>query len=148
MRDYVVIVCGGRTFGSLNLPPDAPQELIEERLEQRRFEKHTLTDMHAHLGPPARLFHGLAEGADTVASEWAAEMQITQQGVRAQWERFGRKAGIVRNKLMLDLLRARTDVDKVVVGFPGGVGTQHMLEIAALAGVKTYSVKMNEKVQW
>lgn len=61
------------------------------------------------------IIHGAANGADKLAGEWARHAGIKELSFPADWERYGRGAGLVRNKQMLD--EGRPDL---VIAFPGG----------------------------
>ena len=52
------------------------------------------------------------------------------------WEKHGRAAGPIRNKLMLD--EGRPDL---VVAFPGGRGTANMVKQASAASVEVIEVR-------
>lgn len=77
------------------------------------------------------LIHGAARGADSLADQWATIRGIPVQRFPADWARFGRSAGIRRNEAML-----RGGQPDLVVAFPGGRGTAHMVRIAREAGIK------------
>ena len=46
--------------------------------------------------------HGMCRGADRLAAAAAKMLGIHVEGYPADWERFGRAAGPIRNKQMLD----------------------------------------------
>ncbi len=48
----------------------------------------------------------------------------------AEWSKYGRRAGPIRNKQMLDVGKPH-----LVVAFPGGAGTANMVKQAKAAGV-------------
>lgn len=78
-----------------------------------------------HVGPrgPIKLvIHGGAQGADTMAGEWAQSRGIACMAFAANWATEGRAAGPIRNKRMLDEVSPN-----VVVAFPGGRGTANMV---------------------
>ena len=81
------------------------------------------------------IVHGDARGADRMAGEWAKARGIPVTAFPADWQNLGRKAGPVRNRVMLDLSQAQ-----LVVAFPlpGSVGTLDMIAVARKAGVKTW----------
>ena len=81
---------------------------------------------------PAVVIHGDARGADTLASDWAKSRGVQCETYPAQWNRFGRRAGYLRNQQMLD--EGKPDL---VIAFPGGSGTAMMAKIAQDAGVWT-----------
>lgn len=112
----VVLVCGGRDF------TDA------------RLADASLDALHARLGI-SLVVHGNARGADTLAHNWALRHNIAVRPFTAQWARYGRSAGTMRNEQMLR--EARPDY---VVAFPGGVGTAHMVRIARANGTRVIVV--------
>lgn len=65
-----------------------------------------------------------------LARGWAAERTLPYMTFPANWDRFGKAAGPIRNKWMLEY--GQPDL---VVAFPGGKGTAHMVKIATEAGV-------------
>ena len=52
---------------------------------------------------PGLVIHGAARGADVMAGSIAKNLEIPVRTFPADWERWGRKAGIVRNQAMLDV---------------------------------------------
>jgi hypothetical protein len=114
-----VLVCGGRDFAD------------------RAMLRHHL-DLLYRVGWSA-VIHGGATGADTLAGEWAALRGIPVEVYPADWRRYGRMAGPMRNQRML------TDgAPDLVVAFPGGAGTADMVRRATDAGVPVYHTKVIE----
>lgn len=77
------------------------------------------------------LIHGAARGADSLAGAAANTLGVPVAEYPANWARDGLSAGPRRNELML---RQRPDM---VLWFPGGNGTAHMVRIARREGVPT-----------
>jgi len=74
-------------------------------------------------------------GADKIASEWVNNQpEVIEEEHPAQWKKFGRRAGPLRNERMLEVLKTYRvkGCECLVVGFPlaGSVGTLHMMAIA------------------
>lgn len=63
------------------------------------------------------LTHGDARGLDTLAGEVAEELGMTVEIYPAEWNRYGKGAGPIRNRQMLD-----TDPD-IVIGFHDSIKT-------------------------
>lgn len=80
--------------------------------------------MHAKR-PFAVLIHGCATGADIMAGEWAKANGIPVLEYPALWKLHNKRAGPIRNVQMLE--EGNPDL---VVAFPGGRGTAHMVGIA------------------
>jgi hypothetical protein len=89
----------------------------------------TLTAVHAE-SPIGLVIHGAARGADRMAGEWAATAGVPVAEFPADWRRYRRGAGPVRNRQML--VEGRPDL---VLAFPGKSGTENMVRQATAAGV-------------
>lgn len=88
------------------------------------------------------LIHGAARGADALADEWAVQdgdsEGLTVEAYPAAWDKYGKRAGYIRNQQMLD----EGDPDIVVAFRSAGEsrGTDIMIDLAREAGVPTYVV--------
>ena len=111
-----VLVCGGRDY--------ADRARVYVVLDQLLLEAGKL-----------RLIHGDAPGADQLAADWALENRIRTKTYPADWGRYGRAAGPIRNATML--AKERPDL---VVAFPGGRGTADMRRRAGTAGVPVLEI--------
>ena len=81
--------------------------------------------------PVVLLTEGGARGADRLAGEWADAHQVEHVVCKADWDKHGRAAGIIRNGTMLEEARARATADNarlLVIAFPGGRGTQNTVD--------------------
>ncbi len=107
-----VLVCGGRDY--------ADQQAVDAVL--RTVSEHAV------------IVHGAARGADSLAANFADATGRKVEAYPADWDQYGKAAGAIRNKQMLD-----TGID-VVIAFPGGRGTAHMKGIAREAGVPVLEV--------
>lgn len=113
-----VLVCGGRNV------------FDRERIYQVLDAIHDLYTIEV-------LIEGEAKGADSLARAWAEEQTgILIAPFKAQWAKFGKAAGPIRNKQMLD-----DGQPDLVVAFPFGplsssLGTRNMVEQARKAGVR------------
>lgn len=90
--------------------------------------------IHNHMNAGDILIAGAARGADKIAEEIAGEHKgIFVESYPAQWGRFGKRAGYVRN---IEMLNQNPDI---VYAFPLGksVGTWHTINEARKRGIKT-----------
>jgi len=115
-----VLVCGGRDFYDVGAVHRALDDLQDER------------------GPIRVLIHGQSRGADLIAAGWALTAGVAPLAYPADWNRHGRAAGPIRNAAML----ADGNPD-LVVAFPGGRGTAHMVGLARKAGVEVLVIPRN-----
>jgi hypothetical protein len=62
---------------------------------------------------------GDAKGVDSLAREYAVENNIPYKVFKADWNLYGKKAGPIRNELMLEDIKP-----DLVIAFRGGRGTE------------------------
>ena len=74
---------------------------------------------------PDMVIQGGASGADKLAKEWAKLNLKDFVTIEADWQKHGRAAGPIRNRLMLD-----SYPDAFVIAFPGGRGTADCVRTA------------------
>jgi hypothetical protein len=106
-----ILVCGGRNFEDRILLDRVLSELRQAR-------------------PFDMVIHGDSRGADRLAGWWADRNGIQEVRCPAPWGVHGHGAGTMRNRAMLTLQ------PDLVVAFPGGRGTAHMVSIAKAAGIE------------
>lgn len=82
-----------------------------------------------HQTPPPTLVHGGAPGADSEAACVGYLLEWIVEAHPADWQRYGRAAGPIRNQQMVD-----SGAD-LVIAFPGGRGTADMVRRARAAGI-------------
>jgi hypothetical protein len=122
-NERIVLVCGGREF------------------TEAAFVYATLDRLHAQH-QISLVIEGDARGADRLGGEWADSRGIAHVKYPADWEGLGRAAGPIRNERML-----REGRPDLVVAFPGGRGTAHMVKIARDAGVQVIEINPKESIQ-
>ena len=111
-----ILVCGGRDFSNATLMKETLKEYFKE--------------------PSDVLIHGCAKGADQLSESIVYEISPdlstipSIQRYPADWKKYGKVAGAIRNKQMLD--EGKPDC---IIAFSGGAGTANMIEQARIAGV-------------
>lgn len=106
-----LLVCGGRDFSD------------------KRRAYAVLDRLHREHGIDV-VIEGDARGADRIAGYWARRNRIDNLKFPANWDSYGKLAGIMRNRQMLE--EGKPDM---VLAFPGGTGTANMVSIARRAGL-------------
>ena len=112
-----VLVCGGRDYDNW----------LQMEL--------TLDSFDTEERPITLLINGAARGADKMSSNWALRNGTTHREYPADWTKYGKAAGAIRNQQMLD----SEDID-LVVAFPGGRGTADMVRRARKKGIEVVVV--------
>lgn len=105
-----ILVCGSRHFNDY--------EAVARELQR--------------IGDIGLIIHGAAQGADTCGERYAMANSIPMQSFPADWERYGKSAGPIRNRQML-----KEGAPDLVVAFrgPNSRGTQDMINAATKAGI-------------
>lgn len=105
-----VLVCGSRSLSD-------PDIGIEERLRE--------------LPPGTEISHGYARGVDLAAHYIAKRLGFPIFWRKPEWQRYGKRAGIVRNNLLLD-----REPDLVIAWWDGeSKGCAHTIEEAKRRGI-------------
>lgn len=114
------LVCGGREFQDFDLIFYTLDKL--HATDEFRMLVEGASDWNGEDAPA---------GADFGAYVWAMSRKVPCLRVPADWKVHGKKAGPLRNQKMLTMVKP----DRVI-GFPGGIGTDGMLELAHTMGIK------------
>lgn len=87
------------------------------------------------------IIEGGAKGADTIAKDWAKDRGTSFENFPADWSTYGKAAGPIRNKQMLD--EGQPDVVWAFTNKPlhESKGTRNMVEQARKAGIPVYVVE-------
>lgn len=83
---------------------------------------------------PVTVVCGGARGADRLAAREARVLGCEVEEYPADWDRFGKAAGFIRNQEMVD-----SGAD-LVIALPGGNGTAHCVQCAKRAGIEVVRV--------
>jgi hypothetical protein len=123
-----VLVCGGRGYGEM---PQTQMSQIELEIEAQRVHGQ-LTTMIGVLDQAGitHLITGAAPGADRQSQFWAQANDIPFTRFPANWSKWGKAAGPIRNQQMIDMGHP-----ELVIAFPGGKGTQDMIRRAHAANI-------------
>ena len=109
---FKVIVAGGRDFGNF--------ELLYRKLDTYLANKL----------PEVTIVSGMARGADTLGVRYAQDRQLTVAKFPAEWKRYGKSAGYIRNQEMAK------EADALIAFWDGkSRGTKHMIDIATDKGL-------------
>ena len=119
-----ILVCGGRDWSR----------------DRYQFLHHVL---NKKIPKGSLLIVGEAIGVDTQAAIWANRGGIDVSLFIANWAEFGKRAGPLRNKDMLD--KGKPDM---VIAFPGGKGTKNMIMQATRACVPVLRVTEEDYLEY
>jgi YspA, cpYpsA-related SLOG family len=81
----------------------------------------------------SRVVSGLAGGVDMLAVRYALEQGLPCDPFPAEWKKWGRRAGYLRNQQMAQY------ADALIAVWDGkSPGTRHMIEVAKARGLPVY----------
>lgn len=120
-----ILVCGGRDYSDY---ATVKREILKTIYYLNKKNLPLLTT----------IIHGNASGADVLAQAAAEWFGMETEVYSADWTKYGKSAGYIRNKQML--VEGKPDI---VIAFPGGKGTANMVKIAKEAGVEVIEIKAN-----
>lgn len=130
-----ILVCGGRDFDDWEAFRDHMALIAEEKFQRtEEIDGNYLYDV--------TIISGGAKGADTLAADWATIEWTRYEEFPANWDKYGKKAGPIRNQQMLD--EGKPDL---VIAFPGGVGTADMVRRAKKAGIELVEIKNEKRIK-
>ena len=86
------------------------------------------------------IISGGAQGVDTLAVRYARQNKIPYKVMKAEWKKFGKKAGYVRNAGMA------SEADALIAVWNGkSKGTKHMIDIATKRKLQVFVYNMGIK---
>lgn len=87
-NNFNVIICGSREFTDYNLLKEKCDLFLSNRIEK---------------GENIVIISGGARGADSLAERYAKEKGFELKVVPAQWDKYGKRAGYLRNNRMAEI---------------------------------------------
>lgn len=118
------LVCGGRDYSDYEYLTNKLNKFVESILKIKGLETDFI------------LIHGGCTGADIMSGFWAeTHKEIRVLVFNADWKTFGKKAGFVRNKQMIE-----EGDPEFVIAFGGGKGTQNMIDMARNSQIKVLAI--------
>ena len=110
MEDFRIIIAGSREFNNYRLLVNKVSYLIKEK-----SKTHNII-----------IISGTARGADKLGEYWAETTGYQVERYPADWNKYGKRAGYIRNKQMAEVADALIAFNKS----PNGTnGTNNMIQI-------------------
>lgn len=106
---YKIIIAGGRDFMDYNLLKEKANKILQEKRVSYKIV----------------IISGCARGADTLGLRYASENAFDVEEYPADWDKYGKKAGYMRNVEMAK------NADALIAFWDSkSKGTKHMIDIA------------------
>ena len=121
MKVANVIIAGSRDFGDY----DFMSQKLDEVFSSNNFEGCIIT-----------IVSGMARGVDLLGVHYAQEHGMDIESLPANWQKYGRSAGYIRNSEMLGIATH-------LIAFWDGTsrGTKHMIDISHKKGIPVFVFK-------
>ena len=129
-----LIIAGTRTFDDYRFFRDKCNHLLKNYL---KFDIGKY-----RYNPQIEIISGCAEGTDSMAIDYAIYNFIKYKEFKPDWEKHGKRSGILRNIEMRDYA-IRNGNGALLAFFDGkSKGTSHMIEISEEAGMNVRVVRV------
>ena len=115
-----VLICGGRDYTKI-------------KPAFKFIESFHCFSIDTGKGAITTVISGGAFGADRLGELWAELSGVEIDRYPADWDKYGKSAGFVRNSQML-----KEGKPDMILALPGGKGTDMMCKIASKAGVPVH----------
>lgn len=126
---YKIIVNGSRDFNNYTYL----RLILKEYIMTNRINPELI-----------EIISGGAKGADTLAIKFAKEYNLNYKVVNADWNKYGKRAGIIRNNDMLTYAINNPNDIAILISFWNGTskGTKHMIDISNDKGIIVKVIKV------
>ena len=124
---FCLIVAGTRTFGDY--------DLLKEKIDRALLN---------HVGDEITIVQGEAKGADALAKKYAKEKGYEVKSFPADWGKYGKAAGPIRNRQMHEYA-SRFEKRGCIIFWDGeSRGTAQNIELASEFGTQLVCVRYKE----
>lgn len=109
LKEFRIIIAGGRDFQDYRLLRSTVDKLLQNKLRKEKIV----------------IICGMAKGADMLGARYAQEREYHIRYFPADWDKYGKRAGPIRNEEMAK------NADALVAFWDGeSSGTKNMIETA------------------
>lgn len=109
---FKVIICGSREFDDYDLLKEKCDKILKRKVDS---------------GEDIVIVSGAAKGADSLGEKYAKERGYKLEKFPANWEKYGKRAGYLRNKQMATVSNACI---AFLSAYGENIGTKMMISIA------------------
>lgn len=133
-KEFRVIIAGGRTFTDYEKLSGEASNIIKANLDALGLNEEQV-----------RIISGHAAGTDSLGERFATESGFNLTIFPANWVRFGKPAGCIRNQTMVDYATEEGN-DNMLIAFWNGTsrGTRDMIDRAEKSGMDVFIVAYTE----
>lgn len=131
MKELRIIIAGSRDFNDYKLLKTSIRDILKNI---------SLDDINK-----IKIISGTARGADQLGERFAKQFKLDVVKFPADWDRFGKRAGYIRNEEMAKYSVKDNNYGMLVAFWDGkSIGTKHMIDLANKHGLEVHVVRFNE----
>ena len=128
MKELRIIIAGSRDFNDYKLLKTSIRDILKNI---------SLDDINK-----IKIISGTARGADQLGERFAKQFKLDVVKFPADWDRFGKRAGSIRNEEMAKYSVKDNNYGMLVAFWDGkSRGTKHMIDLAKKHGLEVHVVK-------
>lgn len=138
MNEIKVIIAGSRTYKDYTTLSDIVDYIFRQYLYKKGFKQENI-----------EIVCGKAKGADTIGETYAKNNNFQIRYFPADWDKFGKSAGYIRNKQMAEYASYRKGYGALIAFWDGkSKGTMHMINLAKEYGLKVFVYNYENHTWW
>lgn len=131
-----VIIAGSRDFDDYDFLEEKCLEIFASYVEDGYLTGHLCQDRDN-----LEIISGTACGADILGEKFARKRGLKIRRFPAQWDKYGKSAGYIRNKDMTRYAISNDDHGVLIAFWDGkSRGTKHMIDIAKRYGLEVFVI--------
>lgn len=128
MNKIRIIIAGTRTYNDLTTLTNIANHIININLYKKGYKASDI-----------EIVCGMAKGADELGEKFAKAYGHNISYFPAEWEKYGRSAGYLRNKTMAEYASYKKGYGALIAFWDGkSKGTNHMINLAKEYGLKVF----------
>ena len=128
MKEIRIIIAGSRDFNDYKLLKTSMRDIL----------KNTSLEGVNKI----KIISGTARGADQLGERFAKQFKLEVVKFPADWDRFGKSAGYIRNEEMAKYSVKENNYGMLVAFWDGeSRGTKHMINLAKKHGLDVHVIK-------
>lgn len=131
MKELRIIIAGSRDFNDYKLLKTSIRDIL----------KNTSLENINKI----KIISGTARGADQLGEQFAKQFKLEVVRFAADWDRYGKRAGYIRNEEMAKYAIKDDNYGMLVAFWDGeSKGTKHMINLAKKHGLEIHVVNFRE----
>lgn len=136
-----VIIAGSRNFDSFTILEKECHKIFKSLSKEGYLSGNVKADCDN-----IEIISGTANGTDKLGEAFAKKYGILATRFPAQWEKYGKSAGYIRNKIMAEYAAKSNELGVLIAFWDGkSRGTKMMIDLAKKYNLKVFVIDVENK---